>query len=105
MSRGDFAGDEPTWRLRMVGDDDRTVSPVVVRWIKRPTTELRSMYPFIGPHDRVFVAKFPVLASDGMPLITDRSSQIKLQVAGVLGRGELTWRFNRRRPNPVEEAQ
>ena len=90
---GHFEGDDAPWRVRMVGDGGRTVDPLVLRRIKMPTTETRSLFPHIGPHDRVFVAKFPVLADDGLPLLTPRSRAMKLQVVGVVNRGELLWRL------------
>ncbi len=66
-----------------------------MRPIRRPSTELLTLFPYITPHDKVFVAKFPVLAGDGMPLVTGKSRMLKMQVAGVKGRGELKWRFRR----------
>ena len=89
--QGDFVGDDPPWKLRLVGDDGRTVEPLVLRRVRKPNTQMLRMYPIITPHDRVFVAKFPVLGPDGMLLVTPESREIKLQVAGVVHRGELVW--------------
>ncbi len=89
--RGDFVGTDAPWKVRLVGDGGRSVDPLILKRIRRPTTELLSLYPFITAHDRVFVAKFPTLGPDGLPLITERTREIKLQVAGVVHRGELVW--------------
>jgi len=89
--KGHFEGEGAPWKLRLVGDGDRTVDPLVLRRIKKPSTELRSFFPEIGPHDRVFVVKFPVLAGDGTPILSPRSLGMKLQVVGAVHRGELRW--------------
>ncbi len=94
---GHFIGDDAPWTIRLVGDDGRTVSPLLVNRIKRPSTELLTLFPFITPHDRIFVAKFPVLADDGTPLISEQSRALTLQVAGVLARGEMVWPLRRPR--------
>lgn len=88
---GHFLGDDAPWTIRLVGDDDRTVAPLLLERIKRPSTELLTLYPFITPHDRVFIAKFPVLADDGTPLVSEQGGRITLQIAGVLARGEMVW--------------
>lgn len=89
--KGHFEGKGAPWKLRLVGDGDRTVDPLVLRRIKKPSTELRTFFPEIGPHDRVFVVKFPVLAGDGNPILSPRSPKLTLQVVGAVHRGELTW--------------
>jgi hypothetical protein len=94
---GHFIGDDAPWTIRLVGDDGRTVSPLLLNRIKRPSTELLTLFPFITPHDRIFVAKFPVLADDGTPLISEQSRALTLQVAGVLARGEMIWPLRRPR--------
>ena len=94
---GHFIGDDAPWTIRLVGDDGRTVSPLLINRIKRPSTELLTLFPFITPHDRIFVAKFPVLADDGTPLISEQSRDLTLQVAGVLARGEMVWPLRRPR--------
>ena len=92
---GHFLGDDAPWTIRLVGDGGRTVSPLLLERIKRPSTELLTLYPFISPHDRIFVAKFPVLADDGTPLISEQSRGLTLQIAGVLARGEMVWELGR----------
>ena len=89
--QGDFVGTDPPWKIRLVGDGGRTVEPLVLRRIRKPNTQLLRLYPFITAHDRVFEAKFPVLGPDGMLLVTPDSRELKLQVAGVVNRGELIW--------------
>jgi hypothetical protein len=89
--QGHFEGKDAPWNLRLVGDGERTVDPLVLRRIKKPSTELRTFFPDIGPHDRVFIVKFPVLGSDGTPILSPRSRAMKLQVVGALHRGELIW--------------
>lgn len=90
---GHFEGGDAPWQLRLVGDGGRTVDPLVLRLEKKPSTETLALFPHIGPHDRLFVAKFPVLASDGTPILSPRSRGLKLQVVGVVNRGELVWRL------------
>ncbi|MEE2829603.1 MAG: hypothetical protein VX498_10475 [Myxococcota bacterium] len=92
---GHFEGDDAPWTLRLVGDDSRTVDPLVLRRIKKPSTEMLALFPFIGPHDRVFSVKFPVLGSDGTPILSDRTQVVKMQVAGVVNRGELVWQLRK----------
>jgi len=93
---GHFLGDDAPWTIRLVGDNGRTVAPLLLERIKRPSTELLTLYPFITPHDRVFVAKFPVLGEDGTPLISEQSGALTLQIAGVLAAGEMVWPLARR---------
>lgn len=88
---GHFEGRSPSWKLRLVGDGSRSVAPLVVRRIKKPSTELLAFFPDIGHHDRVFVVKFPVLGDDGSPLFSSSSPQLALQVAGAVHRGQLVW--------------
>lgn len=88
---GHFIGDDAPWNLHLVTESGESVAPLVVTRIKRPSTELVELYPFITPHDRVFVAKFPVLGDDGTPLLAPESKQVSLRVAGVLARGQVTW--------------
>ena len=88
---GHFIGDDAPWRIRLLASDGREVAPLVLTRIKRPSTELLELYPFITPHDRVFVAKFPVLGGDGTPLITGDKDALRMRVTGVLARGELVW--------------
>jgi hypothetical protein len=89
--RGHFEGDEAPWALRLIGTSGRSVDPLVVTRIKRPTTELLTLFPFIEGHDRLFLVKFPVLGPDGLPLVAPEDPQLLLQVAGVLNRGEIAW--------------
>ena len=90
---GDFEGQDAAWSLRLVAEDGRTVAPLVLSRIKRPNTQILTMFPFITPHDRVFVVKFPVLGSDGEPLVTDSTSTLRVRVAGIQARGELAFRL------------
>lgn len=89
--QGDFVGKDPPWKVRLVGDGGRTVEPLVLRPIRKPNTQMLRLYPYITAHDRVFLAKFPVLGPDGMLLVTPDSPDLKLLVAGVVHRGELVW--------------
>ncbi len=89
--RGHFEGDDAPWALRLVGASGNSVEPLVVTLIKRPTTELLTLFPFIDGHDRLFLVKFPVLGPDGIPLIAPGDADVVLQVAGVLHRGEIRW--------------
>jgi hypothetical protein len=89
--RGNFVGDEVPWKMRLVGDSGRTVDPLIIKEIHKPTTEVLTLYPFITAHDHVFVAKFPVLGSDGTPLLSPESRRLTLQVVGVVNRGETGW--------------
>ncbi len=87
---GHLIGDDAPWQIRLVGPDGRSVAPLVLQRIKRPSTEVLELFPFITPHDRVFIAKFPVLGNDGTPLLT-AGAALRLRVAGVLARGEMSW--------------
>jgi len=89
--QGDFVGADPPWKIRLVGDQGRTVEPLVLRPIRKPNTQMLRLFPYITAHDRVFLAKFPVLGPDGMLLVTPDSRELTLQVAGVVHRGELVW--------------
>lgn len=91
---GDFVGKDPPWKVRMIGDGGRSVEPLLLRRVRSPSTEILRLYDYITPHDRVFIAKFPVLGPDGLPLITDRSEEVRLQVAGVVHRGDLIWKLH-----------
>lgn len=96
--RGHFDGDDAPWSLRLVGSSGRSVDPLVITPIKRPTTELLTLFPFVDGHDRLFLVKFPVLGPDGLPLVAPEDEQVLLQVAGVLARGEISWALPRPRP-------
>lgn len=101
--RGHFAGDDAPWSLRLVGTSGQSVEPLVVTRIKRPTTELLTLYPHIEGHDRLFLVKFPVLGPDGLPLVAPDDERLILQVAGVLTRGELDWPLPPPRDGPAED--
>lgn len=88
---GHFVGDDAPWQIRLLSSDGRDVAPLVLQRIKRPSTEVLELYPFITPHDRVFIAKFPVLGQDGTPLLQGEDDTLRLRVSGVLARGEMTW--------------
>jgi len=93
---GHFVGDDAPWQIRLVGPDGRSVAPLVLQRVKRPSTELLELFPFITGHDRVFIAKFPVLGDDGTPLLPGDGA-LRLRVAGVLARGEMNWESAERR--------
>ncbi len=90
---GDFVGQDPPWTVRLIGDGGRSVEPLLLKRVRSPSTEILRLFEYITPHHRVFIAKFPVLGPDGLPLITPTSTEIRMQVAGVIHRGELVWKL------------
>ncbi|MBI4510781.1 MAG: hypothetical protein HY698_14190 [Deltaproteobacteria bacterium] len=87
----DFAREQRSiWRVTLVGEDGREVTPLSVKEDRRPRGEIATWYRDLSPFHRAYVVVFPKAAPDGTPLL-GASSRLKLKIGSSLGAVELTW--------------
>ena len=81
-------GERSIWRLALVDDDGREVTPVSVTKDRRPRDVIRAEYPDFGDFATAYVVRFPrtfqVLGAD--------ARQFSLKMASTRGGIELLWK-------------
>jgi hypothetical protein len=77
------------WRLVLVGDDGREVTPTSVQPDKRPKDEILAWHPKAGPFHRAYIVVFPRKTADGRELVTGK--KVTLKMGAGLGSVELVW--------------
>ncbi len=92
MTWQDFASTSSMWRVALVGDDGREVTPLSIKEDGRPRGELEVWYPALRGLRRAYVVKFPSVAADGKPLVGEGAARLTLKVAGAPGSLRLVWR-------------
>jgi hypothetical protein len=79
------------WRMTLIGDGGREVTPTSVRVDNRSRVEIGAWFPSMTPFHRAYVMKFPKLAADGQPLVTADSPRLELRLGSALATVNLVW--------------
>jgi len=83
-----------SWNVMLVAADGRTIEPERVRKLTVRPFALREFYPYLNDWTEFYEVTFPRLFGvTGTPVIREGKSEFSLVVTGVLGRAEMTWRF------------
>jgi hypothetical protein len=87
------AGKQPgsMWRVVLVGDDGREVTPSSVRQDKRHREDIHAYYPDLMAFFQPYVVRFPKATPDGRPLVAGKGT-LALKVGGSVGQVTLTWK-------------
>jgi hypothetical protein len=90
----DFAKESRSmWRVVLVGDDGREVTPIKVERDRRQRGVIESYFFGAGPFHKAYVLTFPKTAADGQPLVApDGPSRLALRIGGALGQLEMEWK-------------
>jgi hypothetical protein len=79
------------WRLSLVDDSGREVSPAQVKAHRRPDERSLVFFPYVTVFARTYSVRFPVLASDGNPIVGPGRRSFTLRFSGPLGALDLAW--------------
>lgn len=90
----DFAKESRSmWRLALVGDDGREVTPLKVERDRRPRGVVESWFFGAGPFHKGYIVTFPKATADGQPLVAESGrSRLALKIGGSLGFVEMVWK-------------
>ena len=83
-------GPRGPWRITLVDDRDRAVTPIEVRLEKTPRDVSVEMFPYATIFSRPWTVRFPRLLPDGTAL-ADSAKWIALRIAGPAGHVDLKW--------------
>jgi hypothetical protein len=87
----DFSSKKSIWRLALVDEQGREVTPIQVL----ATTSRRELetefYPYANIFSRGWTIRFPKRLPDGTPLYGPETRSLTLRVAGPMGSIDLVW--------------
>lgn len=86
----DLAKVDSIWRLTLIGSDEVAVGPAEIVQVK-VDANLRSVYPYIGRFDKLYLVRFPLADPMGRVVLNNKSTRITLRVASALGVAEMVW--------------
>jgi uncharacterized protein YukE len=78
------------WRLALVGDDEREVTPISVLEDRRHREDVQAYFPDMKPFYHAYVVRFPRATADGRQLVGERG-KLALKVGSPVGRVKLEW--------------
>ena len=79
------------WKMTLVGDGEREITPVSVKGDTRARSEIASWFPELSPFHRAYVMRFPKTTPDGQPLVTATSPRIELHLGSSIGAVKMVW--------------
>jgi hypothetical protein len=87
----DFDRPHSVWRVTLIDDQSREVSPLSITKVHAPQIELQTFFPYIKLFSEQFLVKFPTKTPDGADILTADTRFFILRFAGPLGTAELRW--------------
>ncbi len=91
----DFDKRDSVWRLYLDDSEGDRLTPVSVTKLDSNDPVLRKFFPYLDQWSSAYTVRFPKYSVTGNETIPGPGTKfIKLVVTGVMGRGELEWRFN-----------
>lgn len=83
------------WRMHLVDDRGREVSPTRIEPVRRASASEQRYFPYVSPWRQLFRVRFPVraLAPDGTEydVLGEGTRRFTLRFSGALGTADLRW--------------
>lgn len=90
----DFAESDSIWKVYLEDDKGVRLSPVSVSKLDASDPLLREFFPYMDLWSSAYSIKFPKYSETGTePIPNADTKSMRLVVTGVLGKGELAWKF------------
>ncbi|MBI2411667.1 MAG: hypothetical protein HYV24_00450 [Deltaproteobacteria bacterium] len=90
----DFAETDSIWKVYLEDDKGARLSPVSIAKLDASDPLLREFFPYMDLWSSAYSIKFPKYSETGTePIPGADTKSMRLIVTGVLGKGELTWKF------------
>lgn len=83
--------EEGPWKIRLVDDRGRQVEPIVVEELRDPTAAEIQYFSLDPVHRRGCRVIFPLVASDGRPILSSATRFYTLRFSSAYGQGEVKW--------------
>jgi hypothetical protein len=91
----DFSSQKSIWRLALVDDTGREVTPKEVRSTTARREVETDFYPYANIFSRGWTVRFPKTLVDGSPLAGPNTKTITLRFAGPMGVIDLVWNLGK----------
>lgn len=90
----DFAESDSIWKVYLEDDKGARLQPVSIAKLDASDPLLREFFPYMDLWSSAYTIKFPKYSETGTePIPNADTKSMRLVVTGVLGKGELTWKF------------
>lgn len=86
----DFSSANSIWRVTLVNDRGREVSPTTLQEVKK-TPNLQALYPYLNDFALAYRVQFPRRLADGTEVMSPTDRYLTLKFASALGKTELRW--------------
>lgn len=80
-------GERSVWRLALIDDQGRQVTPISIKRDRRPAEIVRAYFPAMNPLAQAYIARFPKDAG----LLREGASKFTLRMSSARGAVELVW--------------
>ncbi len=84
---------DSAWRVLLVDEEGRTMAPVEIEHVRRPSAAERVYFPSINPYRHAFRVVFPAHHPDGSPVLAPDATRAMLRFTGARGTVDLLWEF------------
>ncbi|MDJ0762223.1 MAG: hypothetical protein QNJ97_04465 [Myxococcota bacterium] len=87
----DLSSETDQWQIRLEDDRGRQVAPTEIEEIRKPSITETTYFDFDPVHRTAYRITFPLLASDGAPILTPSATFFSLIFSSALGQGTMRW--------------
>lgn len=90
----DFEDTDSIWKVYLEDDKGARLQPVSITKLDPSDPLLREFFPYMDLWSYAYTVKFPKYSETGTePIPGANTKSMRLVITGVLGKGELTWKF------------
>lgn len=90
----DFDSRTSVWRLYLLDNLGNRLTPISIKKADKSDPLIRELFPYFDPWSQGYIVKFPKYSEAGKEPIPGKDTKsLKLEVTGILGRGEVEWRL------------
>ncbi len=91
----DFNKKDSMWEIHLNVGDEKKITPLEIRKIKKIDAVITHFFPHINPWESIYLVRFPVkLPGTDKNIIDDTCSNIKIVITSVVGTTEMVWNNN-----------
>ncbi len=87
----DLSTEEGPWRIRLEDDRGRRISPLEIEEVEKPSAADVKYFAYDEVQRTAYRVRFPILANDGMPLLSEQTRFFTLLFFSPYGQGSLRW--------------